>query len=77
MNVPVLKPIERLWRVRDVCAFLGMGKTFVYQRAAAGDLPSLKLGSSLRFDPDEVRAWKERQGRVSAPVVSLAPRKDG
>lgn len=52
---------DRLWRVGDVARFLGMSKSWVYQRAAAGLLPYVKIGAALRFNPEAVREWVRRQ----------------
>ncbi|CAM4195768.1 helix-turn-helix domain-containing protein [Corallococcus sp. ZKHCc1 1396] len=58
-------PVERAWTVADVCQFTGMGKTWVYEQVASrrpGGLPFKRIGSRIRFDPDEVRGWWKRLG---------------
>jgi excisionase family DNA binding protein len=40
----------------DVCQELGMGKSWVYRRLRSGEIPSVKLGRSIkvkRADPEE------------------------
>lgn len=61
--------VEAAWKVQDVCRFTGMGKTWVYEQVALnlnGGLPFKRVGSRLRFDPDEVRAWWKAQTVVVA-----------
>jgi excisionase family DNA binding protein len=42
---------------RQVAELLGVHENWVYDQAAAGELPSYKIGGSRRFDPDELRGW--------------------
>ena len=48
---------EPLWTVREAAAFLRLGRNTVYEWAASGKLPSLRLGSRIRFVPSVVRRW--------------------
>lgn len=58
MNAPAL-PIEELWTVTQVAAYLKAGRSWVYAHCQPlGDLPCLRLGPQLiRFDPEAVKAW--------------------
>lgn len=47
----------QLLRPRDVAKMLAVSVPKVYQLAAAGELPSIRLGSSIRFDPADVVAY--------------------
>lgn len=51
--------IEPLWGSAEVVEFLGIcPRKFAYMRAQGEMvLPVAKIGRSLRFAPDEVRAW--------------------
>jgi excisionase family DNA binding protein len=51
-----------LWDVNDVARFLKVSRSWVYQRAQAGLLPSLQVGGLVRFDPDAIRAFVRGQG---------------
>jgi excisionase family DNA binding protein len=55
---------ECLWDANDVAAYLKVSRSWVYQHAAAGLLPHVKVGGLLRFNPGAVRAW------ASAPPPS-------
>jgi excisionase family DNA binding protein len=48
---------EPLWTVREAAAFLRLGRNTVYEWAASGKLPSLRLGSRIRFQPAALRRW--------------------
>ena len=48
---------EPLWTVREAAAFLRLGRNTVYEWAASGKLPSLRLGSRVRFLPSALRRW--------------------
>ncbi len=48
---------EALWTVREAAAFLRLGRNTVYEWAANGKLPSLRLGSRIRFLPSALRRW--------------------
>jgi excisionase family DNA binding protein len=56
----------RLWKVQDVAKALGMSRTWVYEKAESGELPSLHLGGALRFDPEAIRSYAFGKGRPSA-----------
>ncbi|MBP6874766.1 MAG: helix-turn-helix domain-containing protein [Candidatus Eisenbacteria bacterium] len=55
------RQIERLLTVREVCEVLHIGKTRVYAMAASGELPAVRIGSALRFRPEQLRRWLETQ----------------
>lgn len=58
---------EGLWDAQDVAGYLKASRSWVYQKAEAGILPSLRIGGLLRFDPQAVRAFargEEARGSV-------------
>ncbi|HYV49051.1 MAG TPA: helix-turn-helix domain-containing protein [Myxococcaceae bacterium] len=62
------EPSEGLWDAQDVARYLKASRSWVYQKAEAGLLPSLRIGGLLRFNPEVVRAWAQGE---PAPVVPL------
>lgn len=52
---------DTLWTVDDVARFLRCSPSKVYKLAARGGVPSVHVGSHLRFDPEALRAWAKRQ----------------
>ncbi|RDI74888.1 excise: excisionase-type transcriptional regulator [Gaiella occulta] len=68
MNEPMLT-------VRQVAELLRVHENWVYDQAAAGKLPSYKIGGTRRFRPDEVDGWIAQHRDASAPrVVVHRPR---
>jgi excisionase family DNA binding protein len=53
---------------KELGLLLGLGRSAVYQLAQAGRIPSLRLGTTIRFDPLRIAAWL-RQREVAAPDV--------
>lgn len=64
---------DRLWTVRDVARFLALSTSWVYQAAERGELPTLRIGGRLRFDPAQIRAFAGGTLR-QASVVTLQRR---
>src|SRR5579863_6584256 len=48
---------DALWTVADVAAFLRVSRSWVYHRAEAAELPVLRIGGLLRFDPSRIKAY--------------------
>lgn len=53
---------ESLWTWREVADYLKLSRSWVYREAEAGRLPCLRLPSaggkgSLRFEPEQIRAY--------------------
>ena len=45
----------------DVCRaarFLGVSKVTIYRYVAARQIPHLRIGRRLLFDPDELESWR-------------------
>jgi excisionase family DNA binding protein len=65
-------PIENLWTVKDVMAFLTVKRTWVYDQVHNGSLPHCWLGSRLRFEPEQIREYVKRQ-RNTTPNATVLP----
>ncbi len=64
---------EGLWDATDVSRFLKMSKSWVYHASERGELPYVRLGASLRFDPSSIRAWLRRRSNSEAAVLPFKP----
>jgi len=62
MDTDNLEQEECLWDATDVARFLKASRSWVYQRAQAGQLPCVKIGGLLRFEPAAIRAFIRGQG---------------
>ena len=50
-----------LLRPAEVGETLGVGRSKVYELLASGDLPSIRIGGSVRVPVEALRAWIDRQ----------------
>ena len=64
---------EVLWTAEDVAAYLKASRSWVYQKAEAGVLPSLRVCGLLRFEPTIVREFARHTPQTTV-VVPLTKR---
>ena len=50
-----------LWDANDVAKYLKVSRSWVYHRAEAGQLPHLRVGGLLRFDPATVKSFARKR----------------
>jgi len=55
-------------RVRDVAPILGVSIQQVYKMAASGQIPSFRVASSVRFDPEDFAAWLKDKYPIRAQI---------
>ena len=55
--VELIKAKSEALKVRDIAPILGVSIQQVYKMAANGDIPSFRVASSIRFDPDVFATW--------------------
>jgi excisionase family DNA binding protein len=62
--------MESMMTARQVAELLRVHENWVYEQAAAGVLPSYKIGGTRRFDPTEVRRFiaEHRQPKREQPA---------
>ena len=65
---------EHLWTAMDVAEFLRVSRSWVYLHTSNGELPYLRVGGLVRFDPEAVRAHARGDPPPSTPVVPLRPK---
>jgi excisionase family DNA binding protein len=65
---------DTLWTADDVASFLKVSRSWVYHRAESGQLPYLRVGGLIRFQPDEIRSLVGSTP-VRAKSLSLTPHK--
>ncbi len=64
---------DALWDARDVASYLKASRSWVYQKAEAGLLPCLRVCGLLRFDPEAVKAWAQKDAAPVIPLRGSAP----
>ena len=50
-----------LLRPAETAAAIGIGRSKVYELLRSGELPSIRIGGSVRVPVDALRAWIDRQ----------------
>lgn len=73
---PAQETDDAMWSVEKVASFLGMSKSWVYERAESGDLPAVRLGGRLRFSAAAIREYAQR-GKSEEPKVIAIGRRRG
>ena len=53
--------VLRLLKPRDAAATLAISERSLWDLTNRGDLPSVHIGRSVRYDPADLAAWIERQ----------------
>lgn len=53
--------MESLWTVDEVATLLSSRRVWVYKLVREGRIPYYHLERSLRFSPEEIRAWLEER----------------
>ena len=54
-----------LMRVEEASRYLSLGRTKTYELLAQGEIPSIRLGRSLRVPREALRSWIQAQIRMS------------
>jgi excisionase family DNA binding protein len=62
-----------LLSVQEVCEALGMGKSWVYQRIRSGEIPSIKLGGSLKVKREDLEEYLREHWHRKTPNVKEFP----
>jgi predicted DNA-binding transcriptional regulator AlpA len=68
---------DGLWDANDVAAFLKVSRSWVYHRAEAGQLPCVRVGGLLRFDPSTIRASARGEAPATKRVVAFSKKLRG
>lgn len=63
---------DPLWDARDVARYLKKSVSWVYHAAAADEVPCRRIGGSLRFAPEEIRAFARGETGVGR-ITGTAP----
>ncbi len=58
-------------RVAEVAQILDVSIKKIYRMAARGQIPSLKICSSIRFDPHDIAVWLRSQSSTT-PISSVS-----
>ena len=62
-----LLKIATALKVADLAKLLSVSQRQVYKLVQEGKIPHFKVGKSLRFDPDTIAAWLEKNMAENSP----------
>lgn len=66
------EPLKRYFNIKELSAYTGLPKSTLYEYAAQGTLPAIKLGRRVLFDLrdiDNVMTASKREPLDTAPVL--------
>ncbi len=66
-------PLESLWDARDVARYIKASVSWVYKAAERGEMPCVRLGAMLRFDPMTIRKWLQSRFVAVVKAVTMPP----
>lgn len=52
---------EKLLKVGDAATFLGISTSCLYRKVASQQVPCVRIGRLVRFDPAQLREWAAKQ----------------
>lgn len=67
----------KLVTVKELSSALNVRAKTLYQWAALGQIPHVKLNGALRFDMDDISAWVERSKKEAEPGYNLTTQARG
>lgn len=59
---------EHALKAGELAKLLGVTRQHIYKMAAAGAIPSFRIGAAVRFDPKQVAEWLMR--KMPQPINS-------
>lgn len=58
------------WTAKQVAEFLGLSEETVrHGRAGTGEIPRIKMGRAVRWDPTDVIAWRDERRQASVARI--------
>ncbi len=70
--MPTTQPL--LWRASEAAQALTISESKLWKMVKAAEIPVVRMGRSVRFDPVEIQAWisRQRPDTQSAPATLRA-----
>lgn len=53
----IIAGFRRALRVKELADILCLTPSMLYKKARDGDIPSFRVGTSVRFDPKQINEW--------------------
>ena len=61
----------QLLSIPQLCQELGMGKSWIYRRLRSGEIPSIRLGRSIKVRREELEVYLQRHRYPARPQESF------
>jgi excisionase family DNA binding protein len=71
MILETLRKRETTMNIHEVASLLGLSESLLYRMAAAGQIPTVRFCTVVRFDPSELADWYEN--RLTSVAVKKSP----
>lgn len=56
-----MKAEKKLVGIAWVSERLELSRSTIYRMVEAGEIPAVRIGGAIRFDPEQVEAWLEHE----------------
>jgi excisionase family DNA binding protein len=53
--------LQKLLKPKETAAILGVSERTLLTYTQRGEIPAVRIGRSVRYDPADLRAWIDRQ----------------
>jgi len=64
--------MEKLMTYQEVAAMLDLSVRFIAKLVGLGEIPHVKIGKSVRFNPDKIKEWVDKKSNApSSSLVSI------
>lgn len=60
---------DSLWDVKDIAHVLKASVSWVYKAVERGELPCIRIGAMVRFEPAAIRSWLA--ARKQGPALTV------
>jgi excisionase family DNA binding protein len=67
---PVIQ--DGFWTVKELAQYLRISERWIHERTRRNEIPCHRLGTALRFDPQEVHMWMIQRRGSGAGVPGAA-----
>jgi excisionase family DNA binding protein len=63
LALPASEPVS-VWTIEEVATYLRISRQKAYAMAASGELPTIRMGRSVRVRRDRLEAWLDQQSQA-------------
>jgi excisionase family DNA binding protein len=61
-----------LWTSRETAAAMGISERTLWKLTNDGDIPCVRIGRAVRYDPTDIRSWIQTQ-KAANPSSATVP----